>query len=60
VCLPGVLLLATTATGLRPRVSLHSRGYGGEVDDREGLERILRDLVLESLLVLGPGGALQV
>ena len=58
--LRGVLLVATTLTGLRPRIlSCHSRGYGGEVDDGEGLERILRGLVLESLLVLGPGGALQ-
>ena len=30
------------------------------MDDREALEWILRDLILEFLLSLGPGGALQV
>ena len=55
----GVLLMATAATSLRPRVGLHSCGLGSEVDNREWLERILGGLILEFLLVLGPGGTFE-
>ena len=61
VSLLGVLLLSATATWRRTLVVR----WGGcrnrsEMNDWEGLIRILRSRVLESLLVPGPGGAFQV
>jgi len=53
------LLFATTTCG-RSLVTLLWRGrLRSEMNNREGLEWILRGLILESLLVPGPGSAFK-
>lgn len=53
-------MFAATA-GWRSLVALlRCCGLGSDVNDREGLEWILRGLVFESLFVSGPGSAFKV